>query len=241
MKHVLTSPSGQFAYRRLPDANPLCDLLLGEPCRSEPLNHFLEIAHSARSLCLKAFECQAQRFSPVGFNEGMSTFGERVEKARKHAEYTQEQLADRVGMTQGQISKLELGTRKKSTNTLAIASACSVSAEWLDSGHGSMIPGGAMETASDLPKKPSSPDLERAALLLRRIPESGHSLVLTLLRAVESHTRTQPQTTGTASISAVETDSKKSAAARKKLTTKTHGQRNPIPNTARDLRRKNAL
>lgn len=66
------------------------------------------------------------------------SFGDRLRTAREAAGLTQSQLAQRVGVTQGQISKLELGERDESTKTAEIAHECGVSAYWLATGRGPM-------------------------------------------------------------------------------------------------------
>lgn len=64
---------------------------------------------------------------------------DRVKAARKHAELTQSQLAEKVGIAQTAISQLESGKTLRSTYLLQIAEACGVSVMWLASGIGGMI------------------------------------------------------------------------------------------------------
>lgn len=56
---------------------------------------------------------------------------ERLRKARKQANLTQVQLAERSGVTQQMISKLETGRSKETADLVALAVACGVRAEWL--------------------------------------------------------------------------------------------------------------
>ncbi|MBJ2225733.1 helix-turn-helix transcriptional regulator [Pseudomonas carnis] len=64
---------------------------------------------------------------------------DRVKAARKHAELTQSQLAERVGIAQTAISQLESGKTLRSSYLLQIAEACGVSVTWLASGLGGML------------------------------------------------------------------------------------------------------
>lgn len=70
----------------------------------------------------------------------MNTLGKRVKAARKYAGLTQIQLADRAGMDQTTISKLEKGHNDKSAFCVRIAVACGVSPVWLETGQGEMLP-----------------------------------------------------------------------------------------------------
>lgn len=79
----------------------------------------------------------------MGFNSAMDvlredagSFAARLREVREAAGLTQADLAQRVGMTQGQISKLERGEREESTKTAEIAHECGVNAYWLATGKG---------------------------------------------------------------------------------------------------------
>lgn len=74
----------------------------------------------------------AYRFS------GMKSLADRIKAARKHADLTQRELAQRVGVSQPVISQLEKGENLQSVHLLKIATVCGVKAEWLDTGKGSM-------------------------------------------------------------------------------------------------------
>lgn len=63
---------------------------------------------------------------------------DRLIKARKSAGLSQEELAYRVGCTQGAISKIERGDQKTTHLLIKIAEICKVNANWLDSGTGEM-------------------------------------------------------------------------------------------------------
>ena len=64
---------------------------------------------------------------------------ERIKKARKHAGFTQSELAELVGIAQTAISQLESGKTLRSTYLVQIAKACSVNSLWLASGEGEML------------------------------------------------------------------------------------------------------
>ncbi|MBP5054351.1 XRE family transcriptional regulator [Pseudomonas chlororaphis] len=64
---------------------------------------------------------------------------DRIKAARQHAELTQRELADRVGIAQTAISQLESGKTLRSSYLLQIAETCGVSAMWLSTGLGRMI------------------------------------------------------------------------------------------------------
>ncbi|MBF0585069.1 MAG: helix-turn-helix transcriptional regulator, partial [Magnetococcales bacterium] len=66
------------------------------------------------------------------------TFGERIVTARKQAKLTQKELADRVGISQTAVHKLESGKYKASRRTVSIALACGVDPIWLETGRGEM-------------------------------------------------------------------------------------------------------
>ena len=65
-----------------------------------------------------------------------SSFGVRLKEARKARGLSQPELAQRVGLGQGQISKLELDQRGESTRTVQIARELGVEPLWLATGEG---------------------------------------------------------------------------------------------------------
>ena len=65
---------------------------------------------------------------------------DRLRQARKHAGLTQTQLAAAVGITQTSITDLERGKSQSTGYIAQIAKACRVSALWLASGEGEMVP-----------------------------------------------------------------------------------------------------
>jgi len=66
-------------------------------------------------------------------------YGNRLRAARKHAGLTQEQLRDKTGIAQSTISSAERDGQG-SSETPVYAKACGVSALWLATGEGEMVP-----------------------------------------------------------------------------------------------------
>ncbi|MBF0214182.1 MAG: helix-turn-helix transcriptional regulator [Magnetococcales bacterium] len=67
-----------------------------------------------------------------------SNFAYRFRTARLHANLTQQSLAEKVGITQAAIHKLESGQFRSSRKTVAIAMVCQVNPVWLETGVGEM-------------------------------------------------------------------------------------------------------
>jgi transcriptional regulator with XRE-family HTH domain len=66
---------------------------------------------------------------------------ERIQTARKHAALTQGGLAEKAGISQQAISRLETGEQKTTTDIVQIAVACGVRPEWLAMESGDMVDG----------------------------------------------------------------------------------------------------
>jgi len=64
---------------------------------------------------------------------------DRLKAARRHANLTQAELAQRVGITQVSISDIERGKTESTGYIAQIAAACGVSPLWLADGRGSML------------------------------------------------------------------------------------------------------
>ena len=76
----------------------------------------------------------------------------RVRKARRHAELTQQTLADRMGVTRGAVANWESAVAVPAARRLArIANVTGVSYEWLATGRGAMLP----ELGFEDPKTPA--------------------------------------------------------------------------------------
>jgi transcriptional regulator with XRE-family HTH domain len=67
------------------------------------------------------------------------SFSDRMKLARKHADLTQKEVADAVGISQSAVSQAEAENAEGSAYTAQIARACGVSAYWLATGDGNMI------------------------------------------------------------------------------------------------------
>jgi SOS-response transcriptional repressor LexA len=97
------------------------------------------------------------------------TLSERIRTARKQADLTQKELADRVGISQTAIHKLEAGRSISSRRTVAIALTCGVDPIWLDTGRGEMSLIGSTPGMSqaDLAEAAGKGELYRAPLFAR--------------------------------------------------------------------------
>lgn len=88
-------------------------------------------------------------------------FSERLYAAREYAHLTQDQLAEKSGVKQGTISKIERGDSESSTFTVELAVACGVRPEWLAMEQGEMIDGLYVHDEK----------MKRALLLLQDLPD----------------------------------------------------------------------
>jgi transcriptional regulator with XRE-family HTH domain len=64
----------------------------------------------------------------------VNTIAFRLKSARDEASLTQQELADKAGVSQGTVANIESGARKNPRELLAIAKAVGVYPEWLKSG-----------------------------------------------------------------------------------------------------------
>ncbi len=94
---------------------------------------------------------------------------DRIQKARKNAGLTQKELADRVGISQTAVHKLECGRSRSSRRTVAIALTCGVDPIWLDTGRGEMVLAGATPGMSgeDFAKATEEGDIYRVPIIAR--------------------------------------------------------------------------
>lgn len=97
----------------------------------------------------------------------MSTLKDRMKQARKFAQLTQKQLAERVGVSQPVISQLESGENLQSVHLLKIAEVCGVDPLWLSSGEGDG-PAEAIESAETaIEAAPGTGKVKSAADMVR--------------------------------------------------------------------------
>lgn len=61
--------------------------------------------------------------------------GKRVREARKKAGFSQQELAEKIGVKQPTLSELERGISTSSTHLITIAKVCGVSPDWLQTGN----------------------------------------------------------------------------------------------------------
>ncbi|MBF0602524.1 MAG: helix-turn-helix domain-containing protein [Nitrospirae bacterium] len=99
-----------------------------------------------------------------------STLSDRIKQARKHAGLTQKELADKVGISQTAIHKLEGGGSRSSRKTITIALTCGVDPIWLDTGRGEMALAGASSFADGANNDGTDGELHRSYPLIARIP-----------------------------------------------------------------------
>ena len=97
------------------------------------------------------------------------TLSERIQMARKQAKLTQKELADRVGISQTAVHKLECGRSRSSRRTVSIALTCGVDPIWLDTGRGEMSLVGAMPgmDQAELAKAAEDGEIYRAPIFAR--------------------------------------------------------------------------
>jgi transcriptional regulator with XRE-family HTH domain len=191
MEHVLTLSPSELTDGGLTDADVLCDLLLSQAGGDEPGNLVLEVDVHDDRICLKGLPSQAQRATPTGFNQCMSELKDRLREAREAAGLTQAQLGELVGVGQGQISKLERGERKKSTNLVEMAQACGVSPAWLATGKGSKSMGAVAPTLTMVSERRDK-RVDELLSLYSSLGDEGRGFILAFLRSVARRRLTVP-------------------------------------------------
>ncbi|MBF0127857.1 MAG: helix-turn-helix transcriptional regulator, partial [Magnetococcales bacterium] len=90
----------------------------------------------------RLFQKNKKRRLEVTDRSTTQSLSDRILIARKHARLTQKQLADRVGISQTAVHKLECGRSSASRRTVSIALTCGVDPIWLETGRGEMSMGG---------------------------------------------------------------------------------------------------
>lgn len=99
-----------------------------------------------------------------------SNLSDRIQQARKHAGLTQKELADKVGISQTAVHKLECGRSRSSRRTVAIALTCGVDPIWLDNGRGDMALSGAVPYSPENHGVREDGEPYRTYPLIARIP-----------------------------------------------------------------------
>ncbi len=74
---------------------------------------------------------QYERSLTIGDNQYMANIGTKIRDAREAHGWTQDELADRAGVTQGAVGHLESGRTKRPQKLPEIARALGVTVEWL--------------------------------------------------------------------------------------------------------------
>lgn len=67
-------------------------------------------------------------------------YGERLRHARNIKKWSQDRLAEKSGVKQGSISKIERGDQEYSAYDIALSEALGINSLWLATGKGEMYP-----------------------------------------------------------------------------------------------------
>ena len=108
------------------------------------------------------------------------TLGDRIKKVRREKEYTQQALADLIGIRQNSVALIESGKRNASDQVvLAICRELNVNEEWLRYGRGEMFAPAPADALGALVKDRVLSDRERIALekFLNLKPELREGLI----------------------------------------------------------------
>lgn len=103
----------------------------------------------------------------------------RIKEARKAKHYSQKALADKIGISDAALSKIENGINNPARSTvLAIANALNISAEWLETGDGEMELPTHPQTLDRIAKRYSESQTFRAMLdVYAQMDEEGQEAV----------------------------------------------------------------
>ncbi|MBF0453609.1 MAG: helix-turn-helix transcriptional regulator [Magnetococcales bacterium] len=99
-------------------------------------------------------------------SETNTTFSERIKLARDRANLTQKQLAEKVGISQTAVHKLECGRSATSRMTVQIALTCQVDPIWLATGHGEITRIGRIVPLNDQDGESTRPEEMNAEQLI---------------------------------------------------------------------------
>ncbi len=116
----------------------------------------------------------------------MSALKDRIKLARKHADLTQRQLAEAVGVSQPVISQLEKGENLQSVHLLKIANVCGVDPEWLAEGTGQPPGLSVREPSAEYQAASSAADIVRSMLASKAAQKLSAEARERILNAAES-------------------------------------------------------
>ncbi len=95
------------------------------------------------------------------------SIGNRIKEEREALDWSQKDLAQKSGVKQQMISKLERGKAKGTTGIVPLSIALNVTAEWLHDGKGIKERGAAIQ--AEIESYPESVQAEIAAAIHRRL------------------------------------------------------------------------
>ena len=131
------------AHRGLPALQLQRDFWLSDPSGFQPAQQAGPINKSVHADRISVYREQVNKEAGTGlpYSQAMKTrseYGSRLKQARAHANLTQKQLAAKVGMSQSNLSELEISAQG-SAMTPQLAAACNVNVHWLATGAGDML------------------------------------------------------------------------------------------------------
>lgn len=163
---ILHATAENLAQRRLRDAGLFGNLLLRHPPIDEGRDEILGF-HGCR-IPSRLF-CQSFRNMQAGLNPGvprpLETLAQRLRLARRMRKLSQAHLAERAGLKQSDISKIENGKISKTTAMARLSHVLRVPAAWLELNEGQEPD---WSDDSEPPKASAEPG-ERDALLERML------------------------------------------------------------------------
>lgn len=103
----------------------------------------------------------------------------RIKEARRAKHYSQKALADKIGISDAALSKIESGINNPARSTiLAIANALNISVKWLETGQGEMELQTPSQTLDRIAKRYSESQTFRAMLdVYAQMNEEGQAAV----------------------------------------------------------------
>jgi len=141
--HQAASRTADVAHRGLPALQLQRDFWLSDPSGFQPAQQAGPVNKSVHTDRISVYREQVNKDAGTGlpYSQAMKTrseYGSRLKQARAHANLTQKQLAAKVGMSQSNLSELEISAQG-SAMTPQLAAACNVNVHWLATGAGDML------------------------------------------------------------------------------------------------------